>query len=69
MYELIAYISGCLDPENFREFKLVKKTKLSHNSARFRFALPTPTSVLGLPVGKHIRCRSFTSIHSFYHLF
>ncbi|PIN08084.1 NADH-cytochrome b-5 reductase [Handroanthus impetiginosus] len=46
-----------LDPENFKEFKLVKKTQLSHNVARFRFALPTPTSVLGLPIGQHISCR------------
>ncbi|KAI3525822.1 hypothetical protein L1887_04943 [Cichorium endivia] len=48
---------GCLDPENFRQFKLVKRTQLSHNVAKFRFALPTPTSVLGLPIGQHISCR------------
>ncbi|KAK6151426.1 hypothetical protein DH2020_014061 [Rehmannia glutinosa] len=47
----------CLDPENFKEFKLVKKTQLSHNVAKFKFALPTPTSVLGLPIGQHISCR------------
>ncbi|KAL2232871.1 NADH--cytochrome b5 reductase 1 [Sesamum indicum] len=47
----------CLDPENFKQFKLVKKTQLSHNVAKFRFALPTPTSVLGLPIGQHISCR------------
>ncbi|KAB1225497.1 NADH--cytochrome b5 reductase 1 [Morella rubra] len=45
---------GCLNPEKFIEFKLVKKTQLSPNTARFRFALPTPTSVLGLPVGHHM---------------
>lgn len=49
--------SGCLDPDKFNEFKLVKKTQLSQNTARFRFSLPTPTSVLGLPVGQHIICR------------
>nr|KYP51631.1 NADH-cytochrome b5 reductase 1 [Cajanus cajan] len=48
---------GCLDPNNFKEFKLIKKTPLSHNVARFRFALPTPSSVLGLPVGKNILAR------------
>ncbi|KAF5744953.1 NADH--cytochrome b5 reductase 1-like [Tripterygium wilfordii] len=48
---------GCLDPENFKEFKLVKRTKLSHNVAKFRFALPSPTSVLGLPIGQHMSCR------------
>ncbi|GAV69958.1 NAD_binding_1 domain-containing protein/FAD_binding_6 domain-containing protein [Cephalotus follicularis] len=48
---------GCLDPENFKEFKLVKRVQLSHNVAKFTFALPTPTSVLGLPIGQHISCR------------
>lgn len=48
---------GCLDPENFKQFKLVKRTQLSHNVAKFRFDLPTPTSVLGLPIGQHISCK------------
>ncbi|KAJ0102569.1 hypothetical protein Patl1_05801 [Pistacia atlantica] len=48
---------GCLDPENFKEFKLVKKTQLTHNASQFRFALPKPTSIFGLPVGQHIVCR------------
>ncbi|XP_050244969.1 NADH--cytochrome b5 reductase 1 [Quercus robur] len=48
---------GCLDPENFKQFKLVKRTQLSHNVAKFRFELRTPTSVLGLPIGQHISCR------------
>ncbi|KAJ8605093.1 hypothetical protein CTAYLR_000375 [Chrysophaeum taylorii] len=34
--------------------KLVDKETLSHNSYRLRFALPSPTHVLGLPVGKHV---------------
>ncbi|XP_058107592.1 NADH--cytochrome b5 reductase 1-like [Magnolia sinica] len=53
---------GCLDPENFKDFKLVKRTQLSHNVAKFRFALPTPTSVLGLPIGQHISCRGKDSV-------
>ncbi|XP_020087042.1 NADH--cytochrome b5 reductase 1-like isoform X1 [Ananas comosus] len=48
---------GCLDPENFKNFKLVERKQLSHNVAKFRFALPTPASVLGLPIGQHISCR------------
>ncbi|KAJ9693675.1 hypothetical protein PVL29_009568 [Vitis rotundifolia] len=48
---------GCLDPESFKQFKLVKRTQLSHNVAKFRFDLPTPTSVLGLPIGQHISCK------------
>ncbi|KAG8483565.1 hypothetical protein CXB51_022459 [Gossypium anomalum] len=47
----------CLDPEEFKEFKLVKRTQLSYNVAKFKFALPTPTSVLGLPIGQHMSCR------------
>ncbi|KAG6498044.1 NADH--cytochrome b5 reductase 1-like [Zingiber officinale] len=48
---------GSSDPENFREFKLVQKKQLSHNVAKFQFALPTASSVLGLPIGQHISCR------------
>ncbi|XP_052191215.1 NADH--cytochrome b5 reductase 1-like [Diospyros lotus] len=48
---------GSLDPEKFKEFKLVKRTQLSRNVAKFRFALPTPTSILGLPIGQHMICR------------
>ncbi|KAJ6900935.1 NADH--cytochrome b5 reductase 1-like isoform X1 [Populus alba x Populus x berolinensis] len=40
---------GCLDPQKFKEFKLIKKTQISPDIARFRFSLPTPKSVLGLP--------------------
>ncbi|KAL3535073.1 hypothetical protein ACH5RR_003534 [Cinchona calisaya] len=47
----------CLDPETWKEFKLVKRTQLSHNVAKFKFELLTPTSVLGLPIGQHISCR------------
>ncbi|XP_050122617.1 NADH--cytochrome b5 reductase 1-like isoform X2 [Malus sylvestris] len=46
-----------LDPANFKDFKLVKRTQLSHNVAKFKFELPTPTAVLGLPIGQHISCR------------
>ncbi|KAA8544419.1 hypothetical protein F0562_022431 [Nyssa sinensis] len=53
---------GCLDPENFKEFKLVKRTQISHNVAVFRFDLPTPTSVLGLPIGQHMSCRGKDSL-------
>lgn len=48
---------GSLDTENFKEFKLVERTQLSHNVANFKFALPTSTSVLGLPIGQHISCK------------
>ncbi|KAK9187531.1 hypothetical protein WN944_018928 [Citrus x changshan-huyou] len=57
---------GCLDPENFKEFKLTKRTPISHNTAKFRFALPKSTSILGLPVGQHIFCRMLDDHIKFY---
>ncbi|CAL5398562.1 unnamed protein product [Camellia sinensis] len=57
VYTLAVDAKSCLDPENFNKFKLVKRTQLSHNVAKFRFDLPTPTSVLGLPIGQHMSCR------------
>ncbi|GKV39706.1 hypothetical protein SLEP1_g47437 [Rubroshorea leprosula] len=52
---------GCLDPENFKEFKLVKKTPLNQYAAKFRFALPSSSSILGVPVGQHVICRGTDS--------
>lgn len=49
-------LKGSLDPETWRSFRLVKRTQVSHNVVKFRFALPTPTSVLGLPIGQHVSC-------------
>lgn len=61
-YYLTKKPKGCLDPQNFREFELVKRTQLSHNVAKFKFALPTPMSVLGLPIGQHMSCRGKDSL-------
>lgn len=38
----------------FQEFPLTKITKTSHNVAIYRFGLPNPTDILGLPIGQHI---------------
>lgn len=35
--------------------RLTSKTALSHDTFRFRFNLPAPDLVLGLPVGKHFK--------------
>lgn len=43
-----------LKPDVFQEFELKEKTILSHNTAIYRFALPRPTDILGLPIGQHI---------------
>lgn len=34
---------------------LAERTMLSHDTVRFRFALPTKNHILGLPVGKHFK--------------
>lgn len=53
----IKQIKACLDPENFKDFKLIKRTQISPNVVKLRFELPTSTSVLGLPIGQHMSCK------------
>ncbi|KAH3669544.1 hypothetical protein WICMUC_004966 [Wickerhamomyces mucosus] len=43
-----------LKKDEFQKFPLIQKTLLSHNSGIYRFALPHPDDVLGLPIGQHI---------------
>ncbi|KAK3942378.1 hypothetical protein QBC46DRAFT_457567 [Diplogelasinospora grovesii] len=43
-----------LKPDVFQDFPLKEKTIISHNVAIYRFELPHPTSLLGLPIGQHI---------------
>lgn len=43
------------DPEKTYNIKLIERVEISHDTRRFRFALPSPNHVLGLPVGQHIR--------------
>lgn len=43
-----------LKPDEFQNFPLIEKTKVSHNSAIYRFGLPKLTDRLGLPIGQHI---------------
>jgi len=43
-----------LKPDQFQEFELKEKTICSHNVAIYRFGLPRPTDILGLPIGQHI---------------
>lgn len=54
IYVLVSKKPLALNPEQWRKFQLVKKTSLSHNVVRLKFALQTPTTVLGLPIGQHI---------------
>ncbi|KAI0274690.1 ferredoxin reductase-like C-terminal NADP-linked domain-containing protein [Gloeopeniophorella convolvens] len=43
-----------LDPKEWKEFPLKEKIAISPNTAIYRFALPKPDDVLGLPIGQHI---------------
>ncbi|KAK0423661.1 hypothetical protein QR680_008261 [Steinernema hermaphroditum] len=43
-----------VDPETKYSLKLIKKTTVSHDTRKFRFALPSDHHVLGLPTGQHI---------------
>lgn len=38
----------------FQNFVLKEKKEISHNVCIYRFALPRPTDILGLPIGQHI---------------
>uniref|UniRef100_A0A1I8A7H2 Hexokinase n=1 Tax=Steinernema glaseri TaxID=37863 RepID=A0A1I8A7H2_9BILA len=43
-----------VDPRVKYPLKLIKKTIVSHDTRKFRFALPSDRHVLGLPTGQHI---------------
>ncbi|KAI0778114.1 NADH-cytochrome b5 reductase [Trametes elegans] len=43
-----------LDPQTWKEFPLKQKIVISPNTAIYRFALPHPEDVLGLPIGQHV---------------
>jgi cytochrome-b5 reductase len=43
----------------YTPFKLIEKVSITHNTRRFKIALQTPSTVLGLPIGKHFNLRFF----------
>jgi len=43
-----------LNPAVYCQFELKEKTIITHNTAIYRFALPRPIDILGLPIGQHI---------------
>jgi len=43
-----------LDPQTKYPLKLVERHVISHDTRRFRFALPSSQHILGLPVGQHV---------------
>ncbi|KAI0432578.1 hypothetical protein F5Y09DRAFT_301268 [Xylaria sp. FL1042] len=46
--------SGWLHPTTFQTLPLVKKDLVAPNTYRLKLELPTPESVLGLPIGQHV---------------
>ncbi|KAL5333253.1 NADH-cytochrome b5 reductase 1 [Aspergillus crustosus] len=43
-----------LNPTEFQNLLLKEKNEISHNVTIYRFGLPRPTDILGLPIGQHI---------------
>lgn len=43
-----------LKPDAFQNLALSQITKTSHNVKIYRFSLPSPNQVLGLPIGQHV---------------
>ncbi|KAE8613086.1 hypothetical protein XENTR_v10007560 [Xenopus tropicalis] len=42
------------NPDIKYALRLIDKEEISHDTRRFRFALPSPEHILGLPIGQHI---------------
>ncbi|EME28115.1 NADH-cytochrome b5 reductase 1 [Galdieria sulphuraria] len=47
-----------LDPVEYREFLLVDKTIVSHNTRKFRLAFADPETILNLPLGNHVSVKA-----------
>lgn len=65
LIDFLVFYKGSLSADSFKKFKLVERKQLSHNVAKFKFALPSPTSVLGLPIGQHLSCKLVVWLWSF----
>ncbi|PSR85579.1 hypothetical protein BD289DRAFT_482687 [Coniella lustricola] len=51
-------VRGWLDPHTFHPLPLVKKELIAPNVYRLVFELPTPDTVLGLPIGQHVAIKA-----------
>lgn len=49
---------GWLDPQTFHPLPLVEKTLVAPDVYRLVFELPTPDTVLGLPIGQHVSIKA-----------
>lgn len=52
-------LSGGVLSDKYAQYPLIEKTRVSHNSLIYRFALPSETARLGLPLGQHLSIRAF----------
>jgi cytochrome-b5 reductase len=43
-----------LDKQTYNEYPLIEKVEISPNTALYRFGLPHPDDILGIPIGQHI---------------
>lgn len=50
--------AGFLAPKVYKKLPLVEREQLSPSAVRLVFALPTPTTVLGLPIGQHVAIKA-----------
>ncbi|KAJ1927491.1 NADH-cytochrome b5 reductase [Tieghemiomyces parasiticus] len=52
-------VAPTLDPVIFHHFPLVRKTVVTYDTAMYRFGLSDPDSVLGVPVGHHVKVMAY----------
>ncbi|OJD29361.1 cytochrome b5 [Diplodia corticola] len=50
-------VTGFLEAQTYKKLPLVRIDQLSPNTVRYVFSLPSPTAVLGLPIGQHVTIR------------
>lgn len=64
---VVPAVTELLEPNEYREFKIKSITPISKDTSIYRFELPK-TTVLNLPVGKHLILRCFTVISLHFHI-
>lgn len=50
-------VTGFLDAHTYKPLPLIRIDTLSPNTVRYVFALPSATTILGLPIGQHVSIR------------
>jgi len=55
-----------LNSKEYRKFKLRERHEINHNTRSFRFDLPNPDDVLGLPIGQHLSVKAIVDGKEIY---